>query len=101
MTVKEAKTINGIHALLTAPLAGLDDNEHVIDRAEYNASMQSLSKRLSNRNTKPLKFIALDVGVVPRNSPKIYKNEWVNGLVSWVSSLAASYLTAASYAVIL
>ena len=101
MTVKEAKTINSIHALLTAPLAGLDNNGHIIDHAEYDASVQGLSKRLSNRNTKPLKFVALDVGVVPRDSPRIYKNEWVNGLVSWVSYFAASYLTAASYAVIL
>lgn len=101
MTVKEAKTINGIHSLLMAPLAGLDNNGHVIDHMEYNASVQTLSKQLSNRNTNPLKFVVLDVGVMPRDSPRIYKNYWVNSLVSWVSSLTTSYLTAASYAVIL
>jgi len=57
MTVKEAKTINSIHALLMAPLAGLDNNGHIIDHAEYDASVQGLSKRLSNRNTKPLKLL--------------------------------------------
>ena len=44
MTVKEAKMINSIHSLLMALLAGLDSNEHVIDHAEHDASMQSLSK---------------------------------------------------------
>ena len=102
MTIKEAKMINGIHALLMVPLAGLDsNNRYVIDHTEYDASMQTLSKWHSNRNTKLLKFIALDVGVVPRDSPRIYKNYWVNSLASWVSSLTTSYLTAASYAVIL
>ena len=101
MTVKEAKTINSIHSLLMAPLAGLDNNGHVIDHVEYDASVQILSKQLSNRNSNPLKFVALDVGIVPRDSPRIYKNYWVNSLVFWVSSLATSYLTAASYAVIL
>lgn len=100
MTVKEAKSVNGIHALLTAPLAGLDDDGCVIDHAEHTASVQSLSKRLSNRNIKPLKFVALDISVVPRDSRKTYKNEWVKGLVSWVRSLTTFCLTIFSYSAV-
>ena len=71
MTIKEAKMINGIHSLLMAPLAGLDNNGRVIDHVEYDASMQTLSKQLSNRNTNPLKFVVLDVGIMPRDSSRI------------------------------
>jgi hypothetical protein len=84
MSVKEAKSLTGIHSLLTAALAGVDDDGNVIDQEEFDASIASFSKRLSNKNMKPLRFVARDVNCAPTSLGRIYKKQWVDALVSWV-----------------
>ena len=86
MTTKEAKSLAGIHKLLMAPLAGIGDDGQVIDQSSFNESVDDLSKRLSNRNMKPLHFVALDINCAPPSSRRIYKKHWVKALVERVSS---------------
>jgi hypothetical protein len=86
MTTKEAKSLAGIHKLLMAPLAGIGDDGQVIDQSAFDNSVDDLSKWLSNRNTKPLRLVALDVNCAPPSSRRIYKKHWVKVLVEWVSS---------------
>jgi hypothetical protein len=86
MSAKEAKSLAGIHRLLMAPLAGIGDDGCVIDQVEFDASVHDLTKRLSNKNTKPLQFVAHDVKCVPLSSGRIYKKSWVDALISWVCS---------------
>jgi hypothetical protein len=84
MSVKEAKSLAGIHSLLTAALAGVNNDSDVIDQEEFDTSVANLSKRLSNKNIPALRFVALDVNCAPASSRRIYKKDWVNALVSWV-----------------
>ena len=86
MSVKEAKSLSGIHRILMAPLAGVGDDGHVQDEGEFNASVADLSKQLLNRNTKPLQFVVRDVNCTPPGPGRIYKKDWVEALVSWVCS---------------
>jgi hypothetical protein len=44
MSVKEAKSLSGIHRILMAPLAGLGDDVRVQDKGEFDASVTDLSK---------------------------------------------------------
>jgi hypothetical protein len=86
MSAKEAKSVASIHTLLMAPLEGVGDDGHVIDQVVFDDSVGNLSKRLSNRNIKPLRFVADDVLSAPPPSGRIYKKHWVDTLVSWVCS---------------
>jgi len=52
MSVKEAKSLAGIHSLLTAALAGVNNDSDVIDQEEFDTSVANLSKRLSNKNIR-------------------------------------------------
>jgi hypothetical protein len=93
MSVKEVKSLASIHRMLTAPLAGIDNGGDVINQAEFDASIVNLSKRLSNKNTKPLRFIARDVNCLPPSSGRIYKKHWVDALVSWVCTYQLQCIT--------
>jgi hypothetical protein len=44
MSVKEAKSLPGIHKLLMAPLSGLGNDGSMIDQREFDASVLDLSK---------------------------------------------------------
>ena len=86
MSEKEAKSLCAIHRLLTAPLAGVDNDGTVIDQGAFDAGIATLSTHLSNRNTKPLSFVAHDINCAPSRPGRIYKKHWVDALISWVCS---------------
>jgi len=94
MSVKEVKQIAAIHLLLTAALEGTDSHGVVVDQEAFDQSMNDLSKRLTNKNTKPLQFVCRDLQCQPAPRPEIrspqahtrfFKRDWVEALHHWVS----------------
>lgn len=99
MSLKEGKQVAAIHTLLTTALAGIDENGQ-IDQETFQNSVQELSKRLLSKNTKPLVFVSHDLKLQPQGSVKerclpgkpvrLYKKDWVDALVEWVSTRSSS-----------
>ena len=99
MTLKEGKQVAAIHTLLTTALAGIDENGQ-IDQETFQNSVKELSKRLLAKNTKPLVFVSHDLKLQPQGSVKerclpgkpvrLYKKDWVDALVEWVSTKSLS-----------
>ena len=89
-----------IHNLLTTALAGIDENGQ-IDQEAFQNSVEELSKRLLGKNTKPLVFVSHDLKLQPQGSVKerclpgkpvrLYKKDWVDALVEWVSTKSSSW----------
>ena len=67
MTLREAKQVEQIHLLLTAPFKGVDDTVAIVDQMLFDDSITQLLHHLSGKNTKPLKFICGNIKLVPHN----------------------------------
>ena len=61
MTEKEAKQVGYIHALLVAPLAGVDDAGAIVNHVVFDGSVTLLGCRLDSKNMKALKFVCGDL----------------------------------------
>jgi len=91
MTEKEGKQVASIHALLTAPIEGVNEDGEVVDQTAFEDSWTDLSAKLLRKNMKPLEFVCRDLNSMPTNpygGSKIYKKSFVNQLESWVRILS-------------
>ena len=92
MTLKEVKQVAAIHEILTVALGGTDNGGEVIDQEAFNQSLHELSKRLMNKNMKPLHFVFRDLQCQIETEPgvrslktRFFKKDLVGGLIKWVS----------------
>ena len=92
MSEKEAKQVGHIHALLVAPLAGVDNAGAIVDHAVFDGSVTLLGCRLDSKNMKALKFVCSDLKLIPfkpkvlmDQAPRYYKKDWIQCLLEWVS----------------
>lgn len=91
MTPKEARSVSMIHSYLTSAIKVGDGRNVNDDEEDYESLMDlaELTKRLMNKNTKPLQFVCNDLDVKPPErlgtSTKTHKKDWVAALVDWVS----------------
>ena len=92
MTEKEAKQVGYIHALLVAPLAGVDDAGAIVDHMVFDGSVTLLGCPLDSKNMKVLKFVCGDLKLIlfkPKvlmdQAPRYYKKDWIQCLLEWVS----------------
>jgi hypothetical protein len=88
MNTSEVKQVGQIHALLTAPIDGADEEGNIADVLVFDESLKTLTRRLKSKNTKPLVFVCNDLHLnASPNAKKIVKNDWVEALVQWISKL--------------
>ena len=92
MSEKEAKQVGHIHALLVAPLAGVDVTGAIVDYAVFDGSVTLLGCCLDSKNMKVLKFVCGDLKLIlfkPKvpmdQAPRYYKKDWIQCLLEWVS----------------
>lgn len=84
LTDNEVKQLDAIHTLLTMTL--IDPNAV---ESDLQVAIASLEKKLTTKNTRPLKYVCEDLGLVPPPKPKnarLVKKDWVRELSQWVSS---------------
>lgn len=91
ITEKEAKQVDAIHTLLLAPLDGVHDDH---DQQAINDSLEILRRRLNSKNITPLSFVCRDLQIPLANDPdaprgtRVYKKDWLNALIKWVSVIS-------------
>lgn len=90
MTLREAKQVNSIHALLVAPLVG-DDANVISDQESLDDTIKVLRSRLNSKNIKPLAFVCQDLRLGPTrgshpNATRVFKTNWVEALILWVGA---------------
>lgn len=85
MNPEELKAVIAIHKALRAPIQGKTPEQ-------INESVTRLSKSLLGRNLKPLGFVggSLEVSF---NKNRVFKKDWVEELIVWVSSSVQFFAT--------
>jgi len=88
----ELKQVLAIHTLLIAPIimeTPVAEREllDLDDICQRYKTFASLFKKISNKNVRALKFVWADIGgIKPAGKVKMYKKDYVEELIRWVSS---------------
>ena len=79
MTTKEITQVSAIHLLLVAQVPCADDLDHV------TMFMDSLQRSLLGKNMVALQYVCRALSCVPSKTTRLYKIDYANVLVQWVS----------------